>query len=84
MNRKPMLDETGGLDPFTALSFFICLNISMKSRKSTSGLVCMHGQHLIIAKTNLQAVISLSSCEAEFYAAVKALAYALFLRAFTC
>ena len=53
----------------------------MASRKSTSGLACMHGGHLIIAKCNLQSTISLSSCEAEFYAAVKALMYALFLRA---
>ena len=50
------------------------------SRKSTSGLVCMHGRHLITAKSNLQSVTSLSSCEAEFYAAVKALAHALFIR----
>ena len=51
------------------------------SRKSTGGLVCMNGRHMIVAKCNLQSVTSLSSCEAEFYAAVKALSYALFMRA---
>jgi len=50
------------------------------SRKSTSGIACMHGRHLVTAKCNLQSVTSLSSCEAEFYAAVKALAHALFIR----
>ena len=41
-------------------------------------LVCMAS---IVAKCNLQSTIALSSCEAEFYAEIKALAFALFLRA---
>ena len=52
----------------------------MVSRKSTSGFAAMNGTHLILAKGNLQSTIALSSCEAEFYAAVKALAFGLFLR----
>ena len=52
----------------------------MVSRKSTSGFAAMNGTHLILAKGNLQSTIALSSCEAEFYAAVKSLSFGLFLR----
>ena len=50
------------------------------SRKSTIGLVDMRRRHVITVKSNLQNAKSIGSCEAEFYAAVKALAYALFIR----
>jgi hypothetical protein len=41
------------------------------TRKSTSSTVLKHGKHLLAAMSTTQAVISLSSGEAEFYAAVK-------------
>ena len=42
-----------------------------KSRKSTSGGVLMHGNHLIKSWSVNQSVIALSSGEAEYYALVK-------------
>ncbi len=41
------------------------------TRKSTSSTVLKHGSHLLAALSTTQAVIGLSSGEAEFYAAVK-------------
>ena len=42
-----------------------------KTRKSTSGGVLMHGSHLVKSWSITQAVIALSSGEAEYYAMVK-------------
>ena len=44
----------------------------LKTRKSTSCTMVFHGKHLIRSTSTTQAVISLSSGESEFYAAVKA------------
>ncbi len=43
-----------------------------KTRKSTNGGCLMVGSHLIKSWSSTQAVISLSSCEAEFYGVVRA------------
>jgi len=43
-----------------------------RTRKSTSGLVCMWGSALIRASSKTQSVISLSTSESEFYATVGA------------
>ena len=53
----------------------------LKTRKSTTGLVCMLGQHCVKHSSNLQSTISLSSGESEFYALVKAGAAGLGLKA---
>ena len=42
-----------------------------KTRKSTSGGVCMHGTHIIKSWSSTQSVIALSSGEAEYYGIVK-------------
>ena len=44
----------------------------LQSRKSTSSCKIFHGKHLLKCTSTTQAVVSLSSAEAEFYAAVKA------------
>ena len=46
----------------------------LRSRKSTSSCKIFYGKHLLKATSTTQAVVSLSSPEAEFYAAVKAAA----------
>ena len=46
----------------------------LQSRKSTSSWKIFHGKHLLKYTSTTQAVVSLSSAEAEFYAAVKAAA----------
>ena len=42
-----------------------------RTRKTTSGGVIMHGSHLVKSWSITQAVIALSSGEAEYYAMVK-------------
>ena len=44
------------------------------SRKSTSSCKIFYGKHLLKSTSTTQAVVSFSSAEAEFYAAVKAAA----------
>ena len=46
----------------------------LRSRKSTSSCKIFYGKHLLKSTSTTQAVVSLSSPEAEFYAAVKAAA----------
>ena len=46
----------------------------LQSRKSTSSCKIFYGKHLLKSSSTTQAVVSLSSAEAEFYAAVKAAA----------
>ena len=46
----------------------------LQSRKSTSSSKIFDGQHLLKSTSTTQAVVSLSSAEDEFYAAVKATA----------
>ena len=46
----------------------------LQSRKSTSSCNIFYGEHLLKSTSTTQAVVSLSSAEAEFYAAVKAAA----------
>ena len=48
-----------------------------RTRKSTSGGVIMLGEHTIKSWSNTQAVIALSSGEAEYYAMVKASSVAI-------
>eukprot|EP00971_Amphidinium_carterae_P026699 526719-Amphidinium_carterae.1 len=43
----------------------------LKTRKSTSGSMCFFGSHLIRSGSTTQGVVSLSTGESEFYAAVK-------------
>ena len=47
------------------------------TRKSTSGLVIMHGQHCLKSSSTIQDPISLSSGESEYYACVKGGCYVL-------
>ena len=42
------------------------------TRRSTTGIVTMHGSHCIKHSSNVQTTVSLSSGESEFYAIVKA------------
>ena len=51
-----------------------------KSRKSTSGGLVMHGSHVIKSWSTNQAVIALSSGEAEYYGLVKAASVAIGVR----
>ena len=51
-----------------------------KTRKSTSGGVIMHGQHIIKSWATTQGIIALSSGEAEYYGIVKGASIALGLR----
>jgi hypothetical protein len=44
----------------------------LRTRRSTTGIVCMLGSHCIKHSSNLQSTVSLSSGESEFYALVKA------------
>ena len=55
---------------YTNSNFAGCL----QSRKSTSSCKIFYGKHLLNSTSTTQAVVSLSSAEAEFYAAVKAAA----------
>ena len=59
----------------TATMLDVCL------RKSTSRIVCMAGRHCVKHSSNLQSTIALSSGESEYYAAVKAAALGLSLKA---
>ena len=43
----------------------------LETRRSTSGLAIMIGQHFILAKSSLQNAVSLSSAEAEYYGLCK-------------
>ncbi|CAJ1341845.1 unnamed protein product, partial [Effrenium voratum] len=52
----------------------------LKSRKSTTGLICMLGTHCVKHSSNLQGTVSLSSGGSEFYALVKAGAMGLGLQ----
>eukprot|EP00438_Fugacium_kawagutii_P000480 Skav216940 [mRNA] locus=scaffold3396:50058:57739:+ [translate_table: standard] len=53
----------------------------LKTRKSTTGIVCMLGMHTVKHSSTLQSTVSLSSGESEFYALVKAGAAGLGLKA---
>ena len=55
------------LDVFTDTDHAGCL----RSRKSTSGGFVMHGQHILKSWSSTQAIIALSSGEAEYYGLVK-------------
>ena len=46
----------------------------VQSRKSTSSCKIFHGKHLLKSTSTTPAVVSVSSAEADFYAAVKAAA----------
>ena len=46
----------------------------LMTRRSTSGLVCLFGRHVVKHSSTLQSTISLSSGESEFYAIVKGVA----------
>ena len=61
------------LDVFSDSNWAGCL----RTRKSTQGGIVMHGQHCIKSWSSTQAIISLSSGEAEFYGVVKAGSVAL-------
>ena len=50
------------------------------TRKSASGTLVMHGNHIIFTQSSTQAKIALSSGEAEFYGCVKAASRALGVR----
>ena len=52
----------------------------VRTRKSTTGLVLMCGQHTLKSSSTLQTTISLSSGESEYYAIVKATASVLGIR----
>lgn len=47
------------------------------SRKSTSGMVVLRGRHLLKHSSTLQSVVTLSSCEAEYYAMTRGAAAGL-------
>lgn len=51
------------------------------TRRSTTGLITMHGSHCIKHSSNIQSTISLSSGESEFYAIVKAAGTGLSIQA---
>ena len=53
----------------------------LKTRRSTTGIVCVLGGHSIKHSSNLQSTVSLSSGESEFYALVKAGAVGLGVKA---
>ena len=52
----------------------------IKTRRSTSGGVLLHGQHLVHHWSSTQATVALSSAEAELNAVVKGVAEGLFLK----
>ena len=52
----------------------------VRTRKSTTGMVLMAGQHLLKASSTLQTTVSLSSGESEYYAIVKVASNILGLR----
>jgi len=52
----------------------------VESRKSTSGCIIAVGANIVHCHSRTQAVVALSSCEAELTAAVTAIAEALFLK----
>ena len=62
-----------GLSAWSDSDFAGC----MRSRKSTSGGLVCHGSHVIRSWSTNQAVIALSSGEAEYYAMVKATSQAI-------
>ena len=53
----------------------------VRTRKSTTGIVAMAGQHVLKSTSNLQSTIALSNGESEYYAIVKGSATALGIRA---
>ncbi len=63
----PWQDEPRSLEGFSDSDWAGC----RRTRRSTSGGAIMHGSHLIHHWSRTQAVISLSSCEAELNAALK-------------
>jgi hypothetical protein len=73
-NRQPMPTE---LVCYTDSDHAGCL----KTRKSTSASFCFWGKHLVRSTSTTQAVISLSTGESEFYAAVKTSAIGIGLKA---
>lgn len=52
----------------------------LETRRSTTGVAVMAGQHLLLTKSNLQSVVSLSSAEAEYYGICKGAISCLFLK----
>jgi len=52
----------------------------VKTRRSTSGGVLLHGEHLVHHWSSTQATVALSSAEAELNAVVKGVAEGLFLK----
>ena len=67
VQRFTMQDTPDGLTTFTDSDFAGCI----LSRKSTSCCMIFWGKHLLRSSSTTQAVLSLSSGEAEFYSAVK-------------
>ena len=51
------------------------------TRRSTTGMVCMFGEHCVKTQSSLQSTVSLSSGESEYYAAVQGAAVGLGVRA---
>ena len=51
------------------------------TRRSTTGVVCMFGSHVIRTSSSLQSTVSLSSGESEYYAAVQGAAAGLGVKA---
>ena len=49
----------------------------LETRKSTSGLVIVYGDHALRTSSSIQSTISLSSGESEYYALVKGAAFLL-------
>ena len=66
-------EKPTGLSVWTDTDFAGC----SKTRKSTSGGLIMHGTHVIKSWSTIQAVIALSSGEAEYYGLVKGASVAL-------
>ena len=52
----------------------------METRRSTTGVAVMAGQHLLLTQSNLQSVVSLSSAEAEYHGICKGAVSCLFLK----
>ncbi len=73
MITKFMYQEESELTVTTDTDFAGC----GKTRKSTSGGVLMLGSHLLKSWSSTQAVIALSSGEAEYYGMVKGASVAL-------
>ena len=72
----PHQDLSSRVDVFSDSNWAGCL----KTRKSTQGGACMFGQHCFKTWSSTQAIIALSSGEAEYYGVVKAASVALGIR----